>query len=787
MHTLKWSVRASALGFASASAIAVGSVPAIAQETAVDESRDEVIVSARRRDESLKDVPIAVSVFDGQRLEEIGALDLTDIEAVTPNVTLEVSRGTNSTLSAFIRGVGQQDPVAGFEAGVGLYVDDVYLNRPQAAVLDIYDVERIEVLRGPQGTLYGRNTIGGAVKYVTRRLSDDPSASLRLTGGTFGQFDAVGTFSLPVLDDSFIGDLKVGGGVAYLTRNGFGDNLNLTGLENYNKDVLAFRGSIEWDPSDNLSVRFAGDWTEDDSDPRQGHRLLPFTGFPVLENVFDTRSGLNTPEQGVEARGLSNTIEFRATDTLTFKNIVAYRDSDTTTPIDFDSLPVIDLDVATEYRDHQFSEEFQALYEGERLSGVLGFYYLSANARNDFDVLLGGGGTNVFTSSDVDTRTWSIFGDFSFDVTDRLAVSVGGRYTQDERSIFLRRQIFLNGGPGFPLGTLSPSLGGPLRPPLITQTNLLADADFEDFSPRASISYAFSDEHTGYVSYAKGFKGGSFDPRCVAVTAPDIDGDLVPGALDPDDQRSFCLFQPEEIDTFEVGLKSQFGDVATSNFAVFYSDYQDVQIPGSFGVDTNGDGIADTFAGVTTNAAAATLWGIEWEGDVRLAQDWLSAGDALNVQFALGYISAEFDEYAGRGSPPPDLTNVAVFQNTPKITSFAQLNYARPLSLFGNDGGLNLYTSFSFRSLTNQFNFRSPIDQPAYALLNAGFTWTTDNGRWSAGVHGTNLTDKEYIVAGYDFVTALPQFGNAPLGATGVQTAFFGNPRQVFGTIKVAF
>ncbi len=787
-------LRRVALGVVSASAISIGVGPAFAQEPVADAGQDEIIVSARRRDESLKDVPIAVSAFSGASLESIGAADLTDIGDITPNVTLEVSRGTNSTLSAFIRGVGQQDPVAGFEAGVGLYIDDVYLNRPQAAVLDIYDVERIEVLRGPQGTLYGRNTIGGAVKYVTRRLSDNPSATLRLTGGNYGQFDAVGSFSLPVLNDSFIGDLKVGGGVAYLTRNGFGDNLNLTELENYNKDVLAFRASIEWDPSDRLSIRFAGDWTEDDSDPRQGHRLLPFdfpaggaVEFPVLENVFDTRAGLNTPEQGVEARGLSNVVEFRATDRLTFKNIVSYRDSDTTTPIDFDSLPLIDLDVATEYRDHQFSEEFQALYEGERLSGVLGFYYLSANARNDFDVLLGGGATNVFTSSDVDTRTWSIFGDFSFDVTDRLSVAVGGRYTQDERSIFLRRQIFVNNGVNFALGTLSPSLGGPLRPPLLTQTNLDAEADFEDFSPRASISYAFSDEHTGYVSYAKGFKGGSFDPRCVASSAPNIDGDATPGALDPDDQRSFCLFQPEEIDTFETGLKSQFGDVATSNFAVFYSDYQDVQIPGSFGVDTNGDGVADTFAGVTTNAAAATLWGIEWEGDVRLAQDWLSAGDSINVQFALGYINAEFDEYLGRGSPPPDLTNVAVFQNTPKITSFAQLNYNRPLSMFGKDGGVNLYTSFSFRSLTHQFNFRSPIDQPAYALLNAGFSWTTDDGRLSAGVHGTNLTDKRYVVAGYDFVTALPQFGNSPLGASGVLTTFYGNPRQVFGTVRVAF
>ncbi len=789
MQRKTWTVaatRISALGFVSIAALAVGTAPVVAQETAAGEATDEIIVSARRRDESLKDVPIAVSAFSGDRLDAIGAVDLTDIGDITPNTTLETTRGTNSTLSAFIRGVGQQDPVAGFEAGVGIYVDDIYLNRPQGALLDIYDVERIEVLRGPQGTLYGRNTIGGAVKYVTKRLSDAPSASLRLTGGTYGQFDAVGTFSLPVLDDSFIGDLKIGGGVAYLTRNGFGDNLNIPGVENYNKDVLAFRASVEWDPSDNLSIRFAGDWTDDSSDPKQGHRLLPytlpvspFTSFPVLDNVYDTRSGLNVPEQDVRSRGVSNVVEFQATDTLTFKNIVAYRDDETATPIDFDSLPIIDLDVPGIYENHQFSEEFQAIYDGDRLSGLLGFYYLSANGLTSFDVLLNGGALNVFTSADVDTRSWSVFGDFTYDLTDRLSLSVGGRYTEDERSIFLRRQIFLGG--------LSPTFGGTPRPPFAVQTNLNADASFEDFSPRASVSYKFSDDHTGYVSYAKGFKGGSFDPRCVAVTAPDIDGDMVPGALDPDDQRSFCLFQPEEIDTFEVGLKSQFGNVATSNFAVFYSDYQDVQIPGSFGVDTNGDGVADTFAGVTTNAAAATLWGIEWEGDVRLAQDWLSGGDRLNVQFALGYISAEFDEYLGRGSPPPDLTNVAVFQNTPKISAFTQINYNRPLSMFGNDGAINLYTSMSFKSLTNQFNFRTPIDQPAYALLNAGFVWTTDNGRWSAGVHGTNLTDKRYIVAGYDFVTALPQFGNSPLGASGVQTAFYGNPRQVIGTIKVAF
>ncbi len=179
MTLIRHSLRAFAL--ASVATAALTAVPSLAQDAAPTASADDldIVVTARRREETLMDVPVAVTAFSGDQLAATGALDITDIGAVTPNTTLENSRGTNSTLTAFIRGVGQQDPVAGFEAGVGIYLDDVYLNRPQGAVLDIYDVERIEVLRGPQGTLYGRNTIGGAVKYVTRRLPQEFSLRAR--------------------------------------------------------------------------------------------------------------------------------------------------------------------------------------------------------------------------------------------------------------------------------------------------------------------------------------------------------------------------------------------------------------------------------------------------------------------------------------------------------------------------------------------------------------------------------------------------------------------------------
>ena len=182
MHALPRRLRLAALASTAIGLVAF-TPAAFAQAAGADTitGDEDIIVSARRRNERLIDVPIAVTAISGEALEAIGALDITDVQNQAPNVTLENSRGTNSTLTAFIRGVGQQDPVPGFEAGVGIYLDDVYLNRPQAAVLDIYDVERIEVLRGPQGTLYGRNTIGGAIKYVTKRLPSVFALKLRGT------------------------------------------------------------------------------------------------------------------------------------------------------------------------------------------------------------------------------------------------------------------------------------------------------------------------------------------------------------------------------------------------------------------------------------------------------------------------------------------------------------------------------------------------------------------------------------------------------------------------------
>ena len=757
--------------------------PVIAQDAAeADNAGDEIIVTARRREESLQDVPVAVSAFSGEALEMRGALDLTDVGNITPNTTLETSRGSNSTLSAFIRGIGQQDPVSGFEPGVGIYLDDVYLNRPQAAVLDIYDVERIEVLRGPQGTLYGRNTIGGAVKYVTKRLPQDVSVAVRATVGTYGQADGVITASAP------IGDIvRVGASVARLSRGGFGDNLT-TGRENYNKDVWAARGTIELGGyGAPVSVRISGDYSRDKSDPRGGHRLIPglLSGAPVLDDVYDTRGGLVDPEQDIKAYGLAMNISVDLSESLTLRSISAWRKDDTFTPIDFDALPAVDVDVPGAYFNEQISQEVQLLVDAGPLNGMIGAYYLDATADTLFDVRLFTtlNGLTAFTNAAVDTETYAVFGDFTYDFSDQLSLSVGGRYTWDTRTANILRQNYLGGG--------SPFFGGAGVPFGAASTNFSGKRSFNKFTPRVSVSFKPAPDHNIYASYSQGFKGGGFDPRGVGANAPDLNGNGIRG--ENDEVAAFLSFRPESVDSYEVGYKGNLFDGGlTFALAGFYADYTDVQIPGSVACIVGG---LPSFCGVTSNAGKATFKGVELEFNARLGENFATDGDRLNLLGAVGYIDAKFDEYITNiANVPTDVAQFRQIQNTPDWTASATLAYMTPVGA----GRLNLGTTLSYRSSTNQFEIPNPfIDQSGYALLDASIVYTSPDDKWSIGIHGKNLTDKQYKTSGYSFIaanatTGVPTLGVnglpiASLGREGTLTAFYGNPRQVFLTAGLKF
>lgn len=731
--------------------------PASAQGAA--EALDEVIVTARRREESLQDVPIAVSAYSGEFLEEIGAIDITALAQSTPNTTLEVSRATNTTLTAYIRGVGQQDPLAGFEGGVGIYLDDVYLARPQGTVFDVYDVERIEVLRGPQGTLYGRNTIGGAVRYVTRRLSDEPELEVRASLGSYSQADLMLKGSMPVSES-----LKIGATVATFNRDGFGDNL-FTGEDNADKEILAFRGSLEWQPTDELFVRLHGDFSDDDSSPRHGRRLLPSgAGDPVLNDVFDTRAGISTIptsnaglEQEVKQGGIGLLAEWSIDDQWSLKSITSYREDDSESLIDFDNLPADTFDAPVIYENRQFSQEFQATYVGDRASGVFGLYYLDSNAFNAFDVLIFSALTS-FTLGDYDTEAWAAFADFTWDIGDSLVLSVGARYTEDERTATVTRESFAGlGSPYFGnAGAISTTIPVPGFVPTFN-----GNRTDSDFNPRVSLSWSPSDEHNLYVSYAEGFKGGGFDPRG-AYQFPEVQAG----------------FEPETVESIEIGAKSTWLDgKLRTNLAIFVADYTDVQVPGSIILDNDNDGVADGFAGTTTNAGKADIEGFEVEAVAQFT-------DAFSSTLSIGYIDAEYTEWLVAANDPVtgeptfvDISDQRVFQNTPEWTGNLLLRYEWPLDLFSKAGDLALLGSASYKDDTFQFEIADPlVDQEAYTLIDASLVWTSEDRRYQLGLHGKNLSDEEYIVANYNF----PTVDASVIG-------FYGNPRTVTGTFSVRF
>ncbi len=754
--------------------VSLTAAPAYAQTSAATaasaaDDGDAIIVTARRREESLLNVPIAITAISGDQLANQGSADITALAETVPNVTLEASRATNSTLSAFIRGVGQQDPVSGFEQGVGIYLDDVYLNRPQAAVLDIYDVQRIEVLRGPQGTLYGRNTVGGAVKYVTRRLDDKAHLAAHATYGSYNQADGVITGSVAVGDSKII---RIGGSLARLTRGGFGTNLT-NGLSNYNKDIWAGRGTIEIHGT-NIFARVTADYTHDTSNPRGGHRLIPglVSATPVLANVYDTKGGLNFPVQDITAWGTSLFLEAQPAEGVTFRSISAYRKDDSATPIDFDALPAVDVDVPGYYRNRQFSQELQVLIDKGNFNGLIGAYYLNASALTQFDVRLFTtlGGLTGYTDANVDTETLAAFADFTYDFSDQLSLSVGGRYTWDERSAKILRQNYLGGG--------SPTFGGAGLPFGAPGTNFRGKRAFTKFTPRASLSFKPNPDTQLYVSFSQGFKGGGFDPRGAGSNAPDLNGD---GIKSDAEITQFLSFRPEKVNSYEIGYKAVLFDRRfTVALAAFRMDYTDVQIPGSIACTIGG---LPSFCGVVSNAGKAKLQGFEAEGKLRFG--------ALTLNGSVGYIDAKYlSNIANIAGVPTQVAPFRHVQNTPAWSGAASATYGVELG----ERKVDFTAGMSFKSTTYQFEIANPyLDQPAYQLFDASIVYHAPGNRWSLGVFGKNLTNERIKTSGYTFMRADPTTGvlvtplASALGKEGILSAYYANPRQVYVTASINF
>ena len=738
--------------------LGITAIPAVAQENPPQQTPppaeqqaeeptqtagEEIVVTARKREENVQEVPVAVTVVTADELEESAAADISELQTQVPNLAVYQGRNQSTTLTAFLRGIGQADPLWGVDPGVGLYIDDVYIARPQGALLDVYDVARIEVLRGPQGTLYGKNTIGGAIKYVSRPLTDDPSASVSLSAGQHSTFDLRASFGGALIPGKLRGKIAF----ASLNRGGYGENL-LTGNDVSDRKTLAARAGVDWLLNDNWKVAFSADYTQDDSSPKGYQRLAanglcPLFGITCAPNDsrWDTQSGL-APLNGTDSMGGSIVVSGALNSAWDFKSITAYRESDTENNIDFDTTPARIVDVATTYYDQQLSQELQLIYDtGSKFAGVLGAYYFNGEA--------GGLVKNIFVNAQFGTtngRTltdqFAIFGDGSYAITNTITLNGGLRATRETKN-----------GIAFNAGYANDQFATPI----VILANYDKEATFDSIAPKIGVDWQLRDNVMAYFTASRGFKSGGFNVRAQSQ--------VFPLSAEP--------FDDEILDVAELGLKSVLLDgQLVFNTAVFHGNYQDIQVSTFTAYDSNNDGVEDAFFGNFLNAGNATMNGVEVEFDHSpRGIDWL----AING-FA-SWLDLAPDDVLD--SNRDGFVDTQVITNAPEWTGGLRLNFDFPAL----GGLLTASVGGSYRSeatLTNEggsFAGRAvqPIRQGAYTLYDAWVSWLSPDAKWRFGLNAKNLSDEAYLTNGY----------NIP--ALGVLTGSYGAPRTVLATVEYRF
>ncbi|OOG63376.1 TonB-dependent receptor [Rhodanobacter sp. B04] len=696
----------------------------------------QVTVTARKRAETLQDVPIAVSAFTADSLYTQNVQNLADLQGKVPSLQIYAARGSNTTLTAYIRGIGQADPTWGFDPAVGIYLDDVYMARPQGAVLDVFDVSRIEVLRGPQGSLYGKNTIGGAIKYVSAPLPTKTEGSVEVTGGTHGEKDIKANVGGASADGVWRGR------VAYASEHndGFGTDL-LSGSRNGNKNTNSARATLGFFPSSTFNAQLSVDGVRDNSNPRGAKMLVANMFDPAyapLSSDYDTRSGMAQVNH-TKLYGTSLTMNWIASQDWTLKSVTAVRGSSTDTNIDFDTLPEKIADVSAIYKDHQFSQELQANYDsGSTVHGVAGLYYFNGSADGEIhNIFLGSPPYSTLgysqygsTGGSISTRSLAAYGDFTWDISPSLSLDVGARFTRETKSAVIQNYGFANESFTTPIAVLA---------------NFTGSHTSNNASPKVSLDWSLNDNVKLYGSYSTGFHSGGYNIRanCAAI----------PSSCRP--------IEDEKVQSFELGSKMTFlDDALMMNTALFHNIYSNIQLSvfTSYTLPNGSQG----FFGDFTNAGKGHIDGLEEEFAWKPAENWTLSGN-------FAWMHTKYTQFLSGGVNVADQQK---FTNAPKFSGALSLENTHPLA---NGGSLTARLNYTYQSMVYPETTLSPlIAQPAYGLWNAGLIWQI-NAPWTLSLQGTNLANKSYRTTGYN------------IAALGIVTGYYGAPRMVTLSARYAF
>ncbi|MEP5937249.1 MAG: TonB-dependent receptor [Erythrobacter sp.] len=682
----------------------------------------EILVTARKRVEPLQSTPVAVTALGGEALERIQATDLSDLSGRAPNVTINTIGNFGSSVSVFIRGIGNGDPGSTVDPAVGIYVDGVYLPRTVNSSLDLFDVEQVEVLRGPQGTLFGRNTTAGAINYRTKRPTGESAARGTITLGSFGQRDLRISAETPLIEDV----LAVKVSAFSQEHDGFFTNTFVGGpgarapRDAGRTSTFSLRPTVLFTPTDNFELTLIGEYYNENSDnlptiniSQPGQLLQVFHSPPVFEAGAEVRAFPFNVEgfSDIEVFGLTAEANWEigpGTATL----VSNYRDTTDFNNNDTDGTPASFFETLRETPHEQFSSELRYDWElNDNINVIAGVFYFRQKfflQRDTFlDITNTGTATELRSQGGQTHRNYAAFAQIDYDVTDRLSISLGGRYTYEEKDFFssLFRPVALG---------LSPRIN-------------LSDT-WSNFGPKVGFDYRLTDDALVYGSYSKGFKSGGFSVRGSTATA-----------LGP--------FDEESVDAFEIGLKADwFDNRLRTNIAIFQSNYSDLQRT-VIRSSTDPNNPQET---ITDNAANATVKGIEMEVTAVPV-------DGLQLDFSMGYIDAKYDEFLA------DLNNDGIvtdnsdlpLSRAPKWTLGAGASYRADL---GSAGELTLRGDWIYVDNQNVLANGAAIGEiPSYNVLDASIRWDLPDDRFHVTVFAKNVND-EIFVSSLTNVAALFNF-----------------------------
>ena len=719
---------------------------------------EEITVTAQKRSENLQDTPIAITAVTGATLEAKGRGDIAELGQMTPNLVFNTTApvsGVSSGAVVFIRGVGQTDFQLTTDPGVGTYIDGVYVARSVGGVLDVLDLDRVEVLRGPQGTLFGRNTIGGAISLVTREPSADFQGSASVTGGSYNRADLRVSVSGPVSDD-----VRVGLVASSKNRDGYVRGLlDNRDLGNINRDsaratllykptggfkaVLTLDGTRirEQNAADKLvgvTLTAPGAPTRTDYRLNRGAKTVdtetvaippgnpslaflynlvdaPTLGTPPYDGRWitpDLNRTYATGPNGTKLNiwGTALTLEQTLPFDATIKSITAYRSTSGSFNRDADGSPLkVTENHNFDYQQKQFSQELQLTGDAidKRLKYVGGLYYFRETGNDFLDVTLPIAFGNLTNYTLVKNKSYAAYGQLNFAITDTLGLTGGVRYTEDKKQyrVPVGTGAITNGLLGLfgPPGTVTPFV------PAGTYNKSFSNTSF-----KAGVDWKPNRDTLAYFSFSEGFKSGGFNTRYL-VPVPAI-----------------VSYDPELLTTYEVGLKWEGLDRRLRlNGSVFHSNYRDIQLT-----------VYEEGAPITRNGGSARINGAELEFTVLPVE-------RLTISGGIGYLDAKYTEVPTVDPTRPldqQITRDKELAKTPKWTLNARAEYRVPVS---ERGEIRLAADWMYSSHVQNDAINSKyLYQAAYSLANASIGYWFNDGQWSLTAFVDNLTNKRIIESG---------------------------------------